>query len=178
MQNKFLSPDQIFQQIDITEGMTVADLGCGSGFMTIKAAQIVGDDGKVFACDVQKRALSEVNSNIKLHGLRNIETIWTNVEKVGSLPIEENSIDITLLIHILHQSKLRKNIFEETKRITKRGGMVVIVEWKKEDIPMGTSMELRIDKNELLKEAEGVGLKHVKDLEVGDHHYGYLMENV
>jgi len=41
---------------------------------------------------------------------------------------------------------------------------------------MGTSMDLRIDKNELLKEAEARGLKLIKDLEVGNHHYGYLMQ--
>jgi len=176
MQNNFLNPDQVFRQIDIKEDMTVADLGCGSGFMTIKASQIVGDDGKVWAVDVQKRALSEINSNVKLHGLRNVETIWANIEKVGSLKIDENSVDITLLIQVLHQSKLRKNIFEEAIRITKKNGKIVIVEWRKENISMGTSMDLRIDKNELLKEAEARGLKLIKDLEVGNHHYGYLMQ--
>ena len=177
MTNNFLSPNQIFQQIDIKQGMTVADLGCGSGFMAVAAAQIVGDDGKVFAVDVQKKALSEINSNIKLHGLRNVETVWANVEKVGSLKIKDNSVDISLLIHILHQSKMRKNIFEETRRITKKEGKIVIVEWRKEDISMGSSMELRLDRDELLKEVEKAGLKHIKDLKVDNHHYGFLMQN-
>ena len=177
MQNNFLSPDQVFQQIDIEKGMIIADLGCGSGFMTMKAAQLVEDEGKVWAVDVQKRALSGVNSNIKLHGLRNIETLWANVEKIGSLKIEENSVDISLLIQVLHQSKLREDIFEETKRITKKSGKIVIAEWRKEDIPMGTPMEFRINRDQLLKEAEDAGLRHIKDLEVGDHHYGFLMQN-
>ena len=177
MPNNFLSPDQIFKQIDIEEGMTIADLGCGSGFMTTKAAQIVGDEGKVWAVDVQKRALSEINSNIKLHGLRNTKTLRANIEKIGSLPIEENSVDISLLVQVLHQSKLRKDIFEETKRITKLKGKIIIVEWRKEDIPMGTPMEYRVDRNQLLKEAESAGLQHIEDLEVGNHHYGFLMQN-
>lgn len=178
MQNKFLSPDKIFKQIDIEEGMTVADLGCGSGFMAVGASKIVGEDGKVWAVDVQKRALSEINSNIKLHGLRNIETLHANVEKVGSLLIEENSVDISLLVQILHQSKLRKDIFKETKRITRPRGLVIIVEWKKENIPMGTPMEFRIDRDQLLKEAESAGLQLMENLEVGDHHYGFLMKNI
>jgi ubiquinone/menaquinone biosynthesis C-methylase UbiE len=177
MQNNFLSPNQIFQQMDIKKGMTIADLGCGSGFMAVAAAQIVGDDGKVWAVDVQKKALSEMNSNIKLHGLRNVETLWANIEKVGSLKIENDSVDISLLIHILHQSKKRKEIFEETKRITKKGGKIVIIEWRKEDISMGSSMELRLDRDQLLKEAEKAGLQHIKDLKVDNHHYGFLMQN-
>ncbi|NQU99822.1 MAG: class I SAM-dependent methyltransferase [Parcubacteria group bacterium] len=178
MRNIFLSPDQIFKQIDVEEGMTIADLGCGSGFMAVEAAKIVGEDGKVWAVDVQKRALSEINSNIKLHGLRNIETLHANVEKVGSLSIEENSVDVSLLVQVLHQSKLRKDIFKETKRITKSKGKVIIVEWRKEDIPMGTSMELRIDRDQLLKEAESAGLQLIENLEVGNHHYGFLMKNM
>ncbi len=177
MQNNFLNPDQILKQIDIKEGMTIADLGCGSGFMTTKAAQIIGEDGKVWAVDIQKSTLSEVNSKIKLYNLRNIETLWANVEKVGSLKIKDNSVDISLLVHILHQSKIRKNIFEETKRITKKGGKIVIVEWQKNDLSIGTPTELRIDRDQLLEEAESTGLEYIKDLEVGDHHYGFLMEN-
>lgn len=177
MTNHYLSPDTIFQQIDIKEGMTVADLGCGSGFMTTKAAQIVGEDGMVWAVDVQKESLSEVNSNIKLYGLRNIETLWANIEKVSSLEIKENSVDISLLVQVLHQSKKRSEIFQEARRITKINGKIVVVEWRREEIPMGVSMELRIGRDQLLKEAEGEGLRHVKDLVVGDHHYGYLFQN-
>lgn len=177
MQNNFLSPKQIFEQIDIEPSMAVADLGCGAGFMTTEASKIIGDDGKIWAVDVQKKALSEINSNVKLHGLRNIETLWANIEKVGSLKIEDNSVDITLLVQVLHQSKFKKNIFKEAIRITRNKGLVVIVEWRKEDIPMGTPMELRIDKQKLLQEAESIGLEFVKELEVGDHHYGYVMQN-
>lgn len=178
MQSNFLNPDLVFDQFDTKEGMIVADLGCGSGFMTTKAAKIVGDDGVVYAVDVQKKVISEINSKIKLFNLRNIKPIWANLEKVGSTNIPDNSVDISLLVQILHQSKKRDKIFAETKRITKKGGLVLIIEWNKKESIFGTPKKLSLDKILLRKEAISNGLKYIKDIKTDKLHYGFLMENI
>lgn len=175
MESSFLNPDLIFDQIEIKKGMAVADLGCGSGFMTIKAAKIVGDDGVVYAVDVQKKAISEINSKIKLFNLRNIKPIWANLEKVGSTKIPDNSIDISLLVQVLHQSQMRKEMFAETKRITKEGGQVLILEWSKKEGIFGTPKKLALDKKSLRQEAENAGFKYIKDIRTDRLHYGFLM---
>lgn len=172
----FLNPEVIFSQLNVKKGITIADLGCGSGFMAIKAARAVGDDGEVYAVDVQKNVISEINSKIKLFNLRNIKPIWANLEKVGSLQIPDNSVDISLLIQIFHQSKKRKEIFKEAKRITKNGGKILIIEWEKREGVFGAPKGLSLDKEVLKKEAKSAGFKYLKDIKTDKLHYGFLVE--
>lgn len=174
---RFLNPDNIFSQLDIEEKMTIADLGCGSGFMTIKAAQLVGENGTVYAVDIQKGVISEINSKIKLFNLRNIKPIWANLENVGSTEISESSVDLSLLVHILHQSKIRPEVIKEAKRITKPKGKILVVDWQKGKTMLGTPEKTRASKETLLKEAEAQGLRFLKDIKTDPSHYGFLMEN-
>lgn len=178
MQNNFLSPGSIFDQMEIKEGMTVADLGCGSGFMSASAAKRVGNEGTVYAVDVQERAISEINSKIKLFNLRNIKPILANLEKVGSTKIPDNSVDISLLVQVLHQSKKREGMFAEAKRVTKSGGQILIIEWNKKEGIFGTPKKLSLDKKTLKKEAEAAGFNYLKEIRTDKLHYGFLMENV
>jgi ubiquinone/menaquinone biosynthesis C-methylase UbiE len=163
-------------QLEIKEGMIVADLGCGSGFLAVKAAQLVGDEGTVYAVDVQKSVISEIKSKIRLLGLRNIVPVWANLEILGNSEIKENSVDLALLVHILHQSKKRKEILKETMRILKPEGKVLIVDWKKTGTPIGPPIDLRVEEEVLRKEAEEVGFKYVKEITTDSYHYGFLME--
>lgn len=175
---QFLNPSSILAQLDIKEGMVVADLGCGSGFFAIKAAQLVGDEGTVYAVDVQKSVISEIKSKIKLFGLRNIVPVWANLEISGNSKIPDESVDLALLIHILHQTKKRKEVLRETKRIVKPEGKVLIIEWKKTGTPLGPPVGLRIEKEVLRKEVEEEGFRYIKDIDTDEYHYGFLMEKL
>jgi ubiquinone/menaquinone biosynthesis C-methylase UbiE len=173
---RFLNPSSIFAQLNMREGMVVADFGCGSGFLTIKAAQLVGDEGTVYGVDVQKSVISELKSKVRLFGLRNINPVWANLEALGSSKISNESVDLVMLVHILHQSKKRNAIMNEAKRVVKPNGKILFVDWKKTGTPLGPSAQLRVEKEVLKKEAESAGFKYVKDIETDDYHYGFLME--
>ena len=61
----------------------MVDLGAGSGFYTFESAKRVGGSGRVYAVDVQKDLLERLHSVGANQGLRNIEIIWGNAEKIG-----------------------------------------------------------------------------------------------
>ncbi|MDR3600477.1 MAG: methyltransferase domain-containing protein [Desulfosporosinus sp.] len=60
----FQNPHKILER-HIQKGMTIVDLGCGPGFFSIAAAELVGAKGKVIAVDLQEGMLSKVSNKIK-----------------------------------------------------------------------------------------------------------------
>lgn len=172
----FVNPKQILSQMDIKEGDIVADLGCGSGFLTLAAAEIVGEPGTVYAADIQKTVLSALQSKIKLQGTRGIKTIWADLEIPGSTKIKENTVDLVILASTLYQTKEHDKILQETYRITKEGGQVLIVDWEKTNVPLGPGVKFRVLKDDIRQKAETAGLKFTKEIEVDQYHYGLVLE--
>jgi len=68
----------ILSKIGIEEKQKTAELGCGNfGFFVFPLAEKVGREGKVYAVDILKPTLEEINKVSKTNGLKQIETIWS-----------------------------------------------------------------------------------------------------
>jgi ubiquinone/menaquinone biosynthesis C-methylase UbiE len=174
---QFLKPQEIFAKVQIIEGMKVADLGCGNlGYFAIPAAKLVGKAGLVYAVDIQKSVLEAVHSRAKLDGLTNLETIWADLEKDGSNKIPKESVDLSLLVNILFQSKKHKEILQEASRILKKGGKLIVIDWKKIGIPFGPPVEIRVEPANIKALAATFGLRLIEETEFGDYFWGLIME--
>ena len=99
----FSEPRSNVLQMGLREGMSVGDLGAGSGHYAIAAAGIVGSSGKVYAVDVQEDVLKHLKDSAHRTGHRNIETIWGNVEKLGGTKLRDQSLDAVILSNTLFQ---------------------------------------------------------------------------
>lgn len=109
------------KNIPLKEGMTVVDYGCGPGRFTIPAAKIVAEKGKVIAVDIQPLAISTVKKKANHEGLTNIKAILIDSYDTG---IQSSSIDMVLLIDVIHEIEDRDTLFKELYRILKRDGIV------------------------------------------------------
>ena len=107
----------------VREGQTVLDFGCGPGYCTIGAAQIVGKRGKVYALDIHPLAIKAVGNRAKKDKLTNITTILS--DKDTGLPDE--SVDIVLLYATLQMIKDIRGVFEELSRVLKQSGTLSIL---------------------------------------------------
>jgi len=176
---QFLKPQEVYEKIKIIEGMKVADLGCGNlGYFAIPAAKLVGKEGKVYAVDILKSVLDAVRSMAKLAGLTNLETIWADLEKVGSTKIPDSSVDVCLVVNVLFQNKKRKEILIEAARILKSGGKLAIIDWKKIGIPFGPPVENRIAPDLIKGWASELKLRLVEETEFGDYFWGLIFEKI
>ena len=123
---------EILQQIGIRIGQTILDFGCGSGTYTIPTAKIIGEQGKVYAVDKDKKALDELMQRAKSAGLKNVERVDTPGElKFG---LADESIDLVLLFDVFHhhyflQMDEKKRLLAEIYRILKSDGIVSL--WPK-----------------------------------------------
>jgi ubiquinone/menaquinone biosynthesis C-methylase UbiE len=122
----FLLPFRIRKRVKkfgIESGMTVVDYGCGPGRYTIKFAELVGKDGKVYAVDIHELAIEAVRKIIAKHNIDNIEPVL--IEGYNST-LPDNVADVVCAIDMFIMIKEPTEFLAELKRITKNDGTLVI----------------------------------------------------
>jgi len=168
----FLQPEEVIKQLNIRKNIQVADFGCGAGYFTIPLAKVVGE-GVVYAFDVMEQALESVRSRAKIQGLFNIETRRCNLENPSGSGLIINSIDLVVLANILFQSSKKLDIIKEAKRVLKKGGEMVIIDWQP-DKPMGPPKDLIASQDTIKKMAQAEGLIFKKEITVDVYHWGMV----
>ncbi len=170
-----LNPDFILEKAQVKEGNSIAGLGCGSaGQFVFPAARIVGNKGKVYAVDIMKSVLTNLNKRIEQEGYTNIETVWSDLEIFKATKIESESLDVGLLINTLYQSEQRAALLRESIRLIKKGCYLLIVEWKNVATPIGPPAEAKVKKESLKQSIQKLGLSLEEEFEAGTYHYGAL----
>lgn len=150
----------------LKEGMTMVDVGCGSGYFTIPASKIVGNSGKVYAVDVQKEMLSKLMQNDLPDNV-----IVSLAENDYKFPIKDGISDFTLLAFVVHENVHIEKFLNEVGRITKDNGRIVILEWKKQHEEMGPPYEERISQEELVRILSELNFLIVEQGELNESHY-------
>ncbi|MEA3253949.1 MAG: class I SAM-dependent methyltransferase [Chloroflexota bacterium] len=117
----FSKPERRIGKIPVEEGMTVLDYGCGPGRYALPVAKLVGPKGKVFAVDIQPLAISSVKQRAAHEALSNIEAILVDSYDTG---IQGSSVDMVLLLDILHQIGDCEALFREIHRVLKPNGVL------------------------------------------------------
>ena len=154
--NGFLNPEEVLIQLELRKEMTAADFGSGSGGWAIPLAKKL-EDGKVYAIDVLEEPLSALKSKAKIERVGNIETIRANIEGREGSGLKENLLDLVLMTNILFEVENKKVVFDEAKRVLKKNGKILVIDWKPESA-VGPK-EKRVSPEEVKKVAEEIGLK-------------------
>jgi len=174
VQEGFSRPEQILKQLDVCDQMEVADFGCGHGYFSLPLAKMV-PFGKVYAIDVVKETLEAVESKARLESVQNIKTIQANLEISGGSKLKNSSIDLVLLRNILYQSKKKEEILMEAGRVLRKGGQMILIEWKPNS-PLAPKESYLFSKEEAIQliSQQGLGIK--KELEIDQHHYAVVFK--
>lgn len=168
--------EAILSKMGIEEKQAVAELGCGNfGFFVFPLANLVGRYGKVYAVDILKSTLEEIRREAKKDNLPQILPIWSNLEIFKATKIEASSLDRALLVNILHQSEKKVEILREAIRLLKRGGKLLIIEWKNSDLPFGPNKDKRVKLEALKIAIPKIGLNILEEFEAGPYHYGLIL---
>jgi ubiquinone/menaquinone biosynthesis C-methylase UbiE len=167
----FSDPAANLAKFGLTDGQKVVDLGAGSGFYSIEAAKKVGSSGRVYAVDVQKNLLERLRSNASTQGVRNIEVVWGNAEKIGGTKLREAIADRVIASNVLFQIEKPDDFCLEIKRILKLGGKVMVIDWS-EVSALSPKQLVPAMKAQMLFEKNGFKLED--SFGAGDHHYGLV----
>ena len=167
----FLKPEEILDKIKLKENMIAADFGCGSGGWVIPLAKKI-NKGRIFAIDILEEPLSVLESECKAKRIIGVKTIISDIEDEKGSTLNNESVDLVLLTNLLFQVENIKEVIKESFRVLKKGGMVLLVDWK-EDSLIGPE-EGKISTKDVKKTTESLELKFNKEIEAGVYHYALL----
>ena len=103
---KFFSPLKTLRGADIQPGQAVLEVGCGTGFYTVPAAQLIGDQGRLVAIDVLPAATERVSEKMKAANLKNVFVFTADAMNSG---LDTESFDTVLLFGVIPSPMLPLN---------------------------------------------------------------------
>jgi len=122
-------PDKIIERSGVKPGMIVVDLGCGSGAFTPFVARAVGEQGKVYAVDIQPAMLQQLEHKLAKAENQDIKNIELKQANAYDLPFEENSIDLVYMVTVLPEIPDRGRALREVRRVLKPDGILAVTEF-------------------------------------------------
>lgn len=173
----FSDPAKNVEQFGLSKGMFIADFGAGSGFYTMLLAKAVGENGRVYAIDIQKELIQKIKNQAKIEHLSNIEIIWGDVEKIGGSKMKDGSVDAVIIANILFQIPDKNNICLEAKRILKKEGKVFVIDWIDSFGNLGPRQEDVFSPSKAKEIFQKNGFAVEKEFSAGEYHYGLIFKN-
>jgi predicted methyltransferase len=149
-------PEQIMDALFIGEGSTVADLGAGGGWFTIRLARRVGPNGKVYAEDIQPQMIHAIDGRVRGEGLHNVETVLGTALD-PRLPA--GALDAALIVDAYHEIEQPITLLRNVAHALKPTGLIGIVDFTKEGSGPGPALEERVDPERVVRDAEAAGLE-------------------
>jgi predicted methyltransferase len=155
-------PERALDLIGITSGMVVADVGAGSGYLTIRLAKRVGPDGRIYANDLQPALLNIVQDKVRREHLANVEII-AGTEDDTRLP--PGAVDMALLVDVYHEFSHPQKMLQSIRGALKPNGRLVLIEYRKEDrtLPIADTHRMSVADARTEVEAEGFVFDRVID---------------
>jgi ubiquinone/menaquinone biosynthesis C-methylase UbiE len=155
-------PDLALKAIGVAAGSTVADIGAGSGYFTMRLARVVGPAGRVYANDLQPGMLALLRRRVELEQLSNVELVL-GTETDPKLP--PASIDLALLVDVYHEFSEPQAMLRRIRAALKPGGRLVLLEYRAEDprVPIRPEHKMTVAQAKLEVESEAFTLAAVKD---------------
>lgn len=154
--------NEVMTILGIDSGRTVADIGAGSGWFTVRAARRVTNTGEVYAVDINPDAVNYINERIHKEQVRNVKTI---LSKPDNPELPPNSINAVLFLKAYHEVADPVVLMRNLRASLKPGARVGIIERN------GNGADHGIDKQVVLREAGEAGyrlLEEHDDLVKGD----------
>ena len=162
-------PDEIMDALRIGEGSTVADLGAGGGWFTMRLADRVGPNGKVYAEDVQSQMIEAIKRRVARAQLQNRVFPILGTEADPRLP---EPVDAVLIVDSIHEMQQPVVVLRNVASKLKPQGRIGIIEFKKDGWGPGPPMAERVDPELVMRDAEAAGLRFVSR---EDFRYQYML---
>jgi ubiquinone/menaquinone biosynthesis C-methylase UbiE len=166
-----LPPTQTLEKLGLMPSDIVADIGCGIGYFSVPAAEMLTNRNKVFALDTSDEMLAEVEKRALIAGVSNVVAI--NTEEYD-LKLPDDSITVALLVNVLHEIEDKQRFIREVNRVLKPEGRILIIEWKKEIMEMGPKITHRIGSEEVVELFNSDGFSLCKEMQFAGVFYGLV----
>jgi ubiquinone/menaquinone biosynthesis C-methylase UbiE len=152
-------PDLLIAELDLKPGMTVADIGAGTGYHASRMAQLIGKNGKVFAVDIQREMLALLDKSMKSQNILNVVPVLGS-EKDPKLPAA--SLDLIIMVDVYHELEYPAEMLRAMVVALKPKGRMAFVEFREEDANVPIKAVHKMSEAQIRKEASAFGLQWLR----------------
>jgi precorrin-6B methylase 2 len=149
-------PDEVIAALGLKQGETIADIGAGSGFFAFRFAPRVGSSGRVYAVDINSDMILYMNRHIRDNKLTNVVTVLSAPDDPLLM---DSSINRFFICNTWHHVPNRPLYISLMKKMLKPGGQIIVIDYRKEQLPVGPPPEMKTSREEVLREMESSGFK-------------------
>ena len=157
------APSKAIAALNIRPGEVIADIGAGSGYYTLRLADVVGARGRVYATDIQREMLALIRKKIDARATGNVELVL-GTETDARLPAA--AIDLALMVDVYHELAQPQTFLRSLAAALKPDGRLVLIEFRKEDasVPIRPEHKMSVREARMELEAEGFRFDRVIDV--------------
>lgn len=154
---KIHDPDLIWDTLGMKNPEILVDIGAGTGFFSMPFADKI-PNGTVYACDISDVMLDWLKENLPEAYRGRIIPIKS---EENSIDLEDKVADLVFMILLHHELDNPLLMLQESKRLLKSGGKIMIVDWKKEEMSVGPPLELRIEADTIEEQLRQTGFSEI-----------------
>ncbi|MGB5348511.1 MAG: class I SAM-dependent methyltransferase [Polyangiales bacterium] len=148
-------PEEVVEQLECRPGMTVVDLGAGTGYFVGYLSAAVDRQGRVLALDTDRSMVDRIQARIERDGLRNVKPGLIGADDPGLAP---RSVDRILIVNTWHHISNRLKYAEKLRAALRPGGLVAIVDFTIES-PHGPPAPMRLTHDTVQRELRAAGFE-------------------
>ena len=155
----------LVKSLKIKPGMTIADIGAGSGVISMLMARELGKGGQVLAVDIQDEMLERLQKRCRIAGITNVKPVKGTIKSPNLKP---GSVDLIVMVDVYHEFSFPYEMTLELAQSLKPGGRIAWVEYRKEDRTVPIKLVHKMTEAQVKKEASQTefGLRFVETIGV------------
>jgi ubiquinone/menaquinone biosynthesis C-methylase UbiE len=147
-------PAEVVAALGLRPGMTVADLGAGTGYFSRHLAAAVGADGTVLAADTEPNMVAHLRERAERERTANVVPILASADD-PRLPA--HATDVVLIVDTFHHIDDRVTYLRRLRRFLRPGGRVAVIDWQKGQLPVGPPPEHKLPREQVVDEMAAAG---------------------
>jgi ubiquinone/menaquinone biosynthesis C-methylase UbiE len=155
-------PSLMLEALKLKPGDVVADIGAGTGYLSWRMAQKVGDKGIVYAVEIQQEMLDLIAENMKAHHTTNVKG---SLGTVTDPKLPPHSVDLVIMVDVYHEFSDPYEMMENICKALKPGGRVAFVEYRLEDPKVPIKLLHKMSLAQVRKEMAVQPLEFVETIE-------------
>lgn len=122
-------PGPILERSGVEEGMSILEIGCGSGAYTTHFARTASDGGRVAALDIQRGMLAQLKRKLSRPENTDVQNVHLCEGSAHELPFREASVDLVSMITVLPEIPDHGRALAAVRRVLKPGGILAVTEF-------------------------------------------------
>ncbi len=163
---KWQKPGLVIEKLGDISDKTIGDIGSGTGYFSFRLAKKAK---KVIALDVDERFLNFIKEKKKKD---NISNVYTRLVEYDDPKLADNELDAIITVNTYHHINNRVEYFKKCKKGLSKNGILLIVDFKKEEMNFGPPLSHKLSKKAVIDELEKAGYKDISvDTKTLEHQY-------